>query len=54
MEDKDEMALALIDECYVNINEGTTNNFASYDEGVRDALLWLLEDGPKPYVGRDL
>lgn len=53
MASKNEMALALIDECNNNINEGTTNNFASYDEGVRDALLWFLEDAPKPYIGRE-
>jgi hypothetical protein len=44
---------ALIDECNDNINNGKVNSFASYDEGVRDALLWLYENGPKPYIGRD-
>ena len=44
---------ALIDECNDNINNGEVNSFASYDEGVRDALLWLYENGPKPYIGRE-
>lgn len=43
----------LIAECDNNINNGKVNSFASYDEGVRDALLWLYENGPKPYIGRD-
>ena len=43
----------LIAECDNNINNGEVNSFASYDEGVRDALLWLYEDGPKPYIGRE-
>ena len=43
----------LIAECDNNINSGKVNSFASYDEGVRDALLWLYENGPKPYIGRE-
>lgn len=43
----------LIAECDNNINNGKVNSFASYDEGVRDALLWLYENGQKPYIGRD-
>lgn len=30
----------LIAECDANISDGNVNNFASYDEGVRDALMW--------------
>ena len=44
----------LIDACNENINNGEVNAGASYDEGVRDALSWLLEDTPKPYIGRDI
>ena len=43
----------LIAECDNNINNGKVNSFASYDEGVRDTLLWLYENGPKPYIGRE-
>lgn len=50
---KEQEALELIDECNKNIESGEVNGFSSYDEGVRDALLWLLEDCDKPYVGRE-
>lgn len=43
----------LIDECNDNIAKGEVNSFASYDEGVRDTLLWLYEGGPKPFIGRE-
>lgn len=52
-QDKENEAFALIDECNRNIDNGEVNNFSSYDEGVRDALLWLLEDCDKPYIGRE-
>lgn len=45
---------ALIDDCNKNINNGDVNAAGSYDEGVRDALLWVLEGTPKPFVGRDI
>ena len=41
-QEKEQEAFDLVDECSTNI-----------DEGVRDALLWLLEDCPKPYIGRE-
>ena len=47
-------AYELIDLCNENINSGDVNAAGSYDEGVRDALLWLLEETPKPYVGREI
>lgn len=43
----------LLAECDGNISNGDVNSFASYDEGVRDTLLWLYEGGPKPYIGRE-
>ena len=46
-------ALDLVAECDENISRGEVNTFASYDEGVRDALLWVFEGGPKPYIGRE-
>ena len=44
----------LIDLCNENINSGDVNSAGSYDEGVRDALLWLLEGTPRPEVGREI
>ena len=46
-------ALDLVAECDENINRVEVNTFASYDEGVRDALLWVFEGGPKLYIGRE-
>ena len=43
----------LIDACNENINSGNINTAGSYDEGVRDALLWVLEGTAKPFVGRE-
>lgn len=43
----------LIERCNKNINEGTMNSFVSYDEGVRDALNWLMDGSPEPYIGRE-
>ena len=51
MYDKEEMARDLIAECDQCISDGTVDNFASYEEGVRDALLWVFEKGSKPVVG---
>jgi len=47
-------AYELIDACNENINSGDVNSAGSYDEGVRDALLWLLDGTAKPFVGREL
>ncbi len=44
----------LIDVCIENINSGEVNAAGSYDEGVKDALLWLLEGTPRPEVGREM
>ena len=52
-QEKENEAFVLIDECSKNIDSGEVNSCGSYDEGVRDALLWLLEDCPKPYIGRE-
>ena len=50
-----EEAEALIAECDQCIAEGRVDNFASYEEGVRDALSWLLFNGQdKPSVGREV
>ena len=49
----EEKARDLIAECDQNINTGKVNSFASYDEGVRDALQWIYDGGPRPYVGRE-
>ena len=43
----------LIDECDKNVNSGNVNSFASYDEGVRDALNWVIDDVGKPFIGRE-
>jgi hypothetical protein len=43
----------LLAECDENISNGNVNSLASYDEGVRDTLLWLYEDGHIPFVGRE-
>ena len=47
-------AFELIDACNENINCGDVNAAGSYDEGVRDALLWLLDGTPRPEIGREL
>lgn len=44
----------LIDVCIENINSGEVNAAGSYDEGVKDALLWLLQGTPRPEVGREI
>lgn len=53
MKEKEHEAFLLIEECETNISNGRVNNYGSYDEGVRDALLWYLDDTPKPYIGRE-
>ena len=47
-------AFELIDACNENINSGEVNSAGSYDEGVRDALLWLLDGAPRPEIGREI
>ena len=47
-------AEALIAECDQCIAEGRVDNFASYEEGVRDALNWALYGFDKPSVGREV
>ena len=51
--DKTKEAEALIEECVNCINEGRTDSFASYEEGVKDTLEWLLYDCDKPIIGRE-
>lgn len=54
MTDKERQVQDLLAECDENICNGEVNSFASYDEGVRDTLLWLYEGGAKPYIGREV
>ena len=49
----DEQIEELIAKCDENISSGEVNGFASYDEGVRDTLLWLYENGHEPCIGRE-
>lgn len=53
MEHTESEAYELIDLCNENINSREVNSFSSYDEGVRDALLSLLERTAQPYIGRE-
>lgn len=46
-------AEALLNECYNCINEGNVDNFASYEDGVKDTLNWLLYGDEKPIIGRE-
>lgn len=48
--DKKEQAMKLMDECSKCINEGNTDSFRSYEEGVKDALDWVYCDGQKPLI----
>lgn len=54
MKHSESEAYELIDACNENINSGDVNAAASYDEGVRDALLWLIDGTPKPEIGREI
>lgn len=47
-------AYELIDACNENINSGDVNSAGSYDEGVRDALLWMIDGNSKPDIGREI
>jgi hypothetical protein len=49
-EDKKEQAMQLMDECSKCINEGNTDSFRSYEEGVKDALDWVYCNGQKPLI----
>lgn len=44
----------LIEECDKCISDGLVDNFASYEEGVRDALCWVIYGFGKPSVGREV
>ena len=52
-EDRIREAEGLLDKCYECINKGRVDNFASYEEGVKDTLDWLLYGGDKPSVGME-
>ena len=43
-------AFILIDECTKCIEEGNTDNFRSYEEGIKDALEWIYCGNPKPVI----
>ncbi len=47
-------AYELIDACNENINNGEVNAAGSYDEGVRDALLWMVDGTAMPDIGREV
>lgn len=51
MNEKEKEAMDIIAQCDECISNGNVDNFASYEEGVRDALLWLFEGGDKPCIG---
>lgn len=53
MKEMQKEAEELIAQCDENLANGTENSFGSYDEGVRDALMWLFEGGHIPYIGRE-
>ena len=47
-------AYELIDACNENINNGEVNAAGSYDEGVRDALMWMVDGTARPEIGREV
>ena len=51
MKKKEEIAREIISKCDQCISDGNVDNFASYEEGVRDALIWVYEGGEKPIIG---
>ena len=53
MKHSESEAYELIDACIENINTGEMNACGSYDEGVKDSLLWLMEGTPRPAIGRE-
>ena len=36
-----------------NIENGNTDNFRSYEEGVKDVIEWLFFGSDKPYLEND-
>lgn len=40
----------ILDKCAKNVEEGFTHTFATYEEGIKDAIEWLLFDREKPEV----
>ena len=42
--------LELLNECQENINNGYTDNFRSYEEGIKDALEWIYFGNERPNV----
>lgn len=53
MEEKEKKAMQLIDDCNKCINDGTTDSFRSYEEGVKDALDWVYCGGDMPMIMLD-
>lgn len=51
--EKEEKAMQLIDDCNKCINDGTTDRFRSYEEGVKDALDWVYCGGDMPMIMLD-
>lgn len=49
----EEQILELLKECQENINNGDTDNFQSYEEGIKDALEWVYFGGNRPIVKED-
>ena len=47
---KIEEAKIIIEKCCNCINNGNINSLASYEEGVKDALNWILYDDMKPII----
>lgn len=47
---KEKEAMKLIDRCSRCVENGTTDNFRSYEEGVKDALSWIFCGSDKPVV----
>lgn len=45
--------MELLKECQENINNGNTDNFQSYEEGIKDALEWVYFCGNRPIVKED-
>lgn len=49
-DNKEEQARQLLSECSKCIEEGNTDSFRSYEEGVKDALEWVYYNGQKPLI----
>lgn len=50
---KEQQVSELIEQCSKAINNGNTDSFASYEEGVKDALIWAFYGGDKPFISTD-